>query len=931
MNGGPRRSFPWKMPSRSGSTLTARSRDRWPGRAAILALATLVSGCKPETETAAPQPAEVSPEVAIATRELAAQLAAARVDQARERLDEKLPGEALALLVSALRADPASHEALEMAARILGETVWNFPTLVLRHPQPVGQIAFAAPDTLWVNLTGTADTTVRWDLATREITSVLFPQNHVATRAMIFTPDEKSMVISRGPVTLLCDARTLKPVRDLGPLPDSVTPTATVVFSPEGLLMAHPTMVEGKLVWYIRDVATGESLRISDPASADAPRPLAAYLDREKLRVLQADGSLMEMPVSPVEAVSSIPIPDPVSLLDAQFSRDGNAVLTLVSQGPHQPPAQSIIAYQDPDDGSLDLTALVERFPWNLRPNLWNGLMRDPETAPFSVQENSLEILTGPHAPIVVDSAITAAAFAADHVITGAENGEVIVHQLLAPPATKAGEEEKSALTPDDLAALELLCESLAGVRHDDRERTFPRIHGAVRVVASRTCDFDSIATIFPTLDFAPLRVALAGISPEESKPAALIPLWDRLARADFTGKSWPDILTRSGALAGTPWHDQLAAAVTGKDDGKSPWLASQRMAAAFSTGDEAEILTAIADAGGKGPAAAAALALALKSEHPEWIASCLESATDLPDFLRQIALSRAAWLRGQRANALSRWPEEFPKMAEIRSRQDWQGWEMADFEPALEAIRQNVQDELVAIEVPESSTPEQRKAVADRLADPETLETVGKPRFALACMRAALAFSAHKEDAETTFGLANTARKLGAPAEPCMRAEALALTAMGDYQKAHPIWIELITEHPLETQIPGDYAEAAYTAFENADPQQAMTILTTGMHRYPDDGNFALRAGWVALLTGNMERGYQFLQAGQRIGFPAEKQENALALLTIAAAMNHAYDDATVYFNDLVRLDPAWAELATLDTLEWPDELKSVLGQFMR
>jgi tetratricopeptide (TPR) repeat protein len=901
----------------------------------MLALAALVSGCKPESKTTAPPPPETSstespPEVAAATRELAAQLAAARVDQARGRLTEKLPDEALALLVSALRADPASHEALEMAAKILAETVWNFPALTLRHPQAVGQLAFAAPDVLWVNLAGTTDTTVRWDLATREITSVLFPQNSVTTRAMVFGPSQKSVVIARGPVTLLCDARTLKPVRDLGPLPDSVTPTATVVFSPDGLLMAHPTMAEDKLVWHIRDVATGETLRLSDPATSDAPRPLAAFLDREKLRVLHADGSLMELPVSPIEPVNTIPIPDPVTLLDAQFSSDGNAALTLVSQGPHQPPAQSIIAYQDADDRSLELTALTERFPWNLQPNLWNGLMRDPETAPFSVVENSLKLLTGPHAPVVTASVITAAAFGADRVITGEENGNVIVHRLLTPPGVKTGELMKSILTPDDLAALELLCEALAGVRHDDRERTFPRLDAAVRVVAARTCDFDGIAQIFPMLDFAPVRVTLAELSPAESTPAALIPLWERLARADFTGKSWSDILTRSAALTDTPWHDRLTAAVNGENDGISPWLEGRRVKAIFAAGDETAIRTAIAETGGKGQAAATALALSLESEHPDWIDACLESATELPNLLRQIALSRAAWLRGQRAKALSPWPEEFPQMAEIRSRQDWQGWEMADFEPALEAIRQNVQDELVAIEIPDTSTPEQRQAVADRLADPETLATVGKPRFALACMKAALAFSAHKEDAETTFGLASTARRLGAPAEPCMRAEALALTAMGDYQKAHPIWIELITEHPLETQIPGDYAEAAYTAFENADPQQAMTILTTGMHRYPQDGNFALRAGWVALLTGNVERGYQFLQAGKRIGFPAEKQENALALLTIAAAMTSSYDDATVYFNDLVRLDPAWAELTTLDTLEWPDELKSVLGQFM-
>ena len=38
----------------------------------------------------------------------------------------------------------------------------------------------------------------------------------------------------------------------------------------------------------------------------------------------------------------------------------------------------------------------------------------------------------------------------------------------------------------------------------------------------------------------------------------------------------------------------------------------------------------------------------------------------------------------------------------------------------------------------------------------------------------------------------------------------------------------------------------------ENADSQQAVEILTTGLRRFPQDANFALRAGWVALLTGN-------------------------------------------------------------------------------
>jgi hypothetical protein len=294
-----------------------------------------------------------------------------------------------------------------------------------------------------------------------------------------------------------------------------------------------------------------------------------------------------------------------------------------------------------------------------------------------------------------------------------------------------------------------------------------------------------------------------------------------------------------------------------------------------------------------------------------------------------KISRSRIAWLLGRKAEALATWPETFPSLADFRRREDWQGWEQADFQPALESIRLAITTELGALKVPADSTPDQRQAIAARLQDPATIFTVGRPRVAQACLDAALAFSAYKEEKEATFQLAQLARNLGAPIEPCLRAEALALTAMGDYQQAHPRWIELITEHPVSTTLPGDYAEAAYTAFENSNPQQAMEILTTGMHRFPQDGNFALRAGWVALLTGNSERAYRFLQNGDHIGFPEDKLENATALLTIAAAQSGAPDDAAVYFQDLLKLDPTWADPKTLDTLDWPEELKAVLRQF--
>jgi hypothetical protein len=240
------------------------------------------------------------------------------------------------------------------------------------------------------------------------------------------------------------------------------------------------------------------------------------------------------------------------------------------------------------------------------------------------------------------------------------------------------------------------------------------------------------------------------------------------------------------------------------------------------------------------------------------------------------------------------------------------------------------VGDELAAIAVPANSTPEQRKAVLERLIDPATVQAVGKARYAKACLKAAFAFSSFKEESEATFKLANIARSLGEAPSPCLRAEAMALTSLGSYQAAHERWIALITEHPVETHEPGDYAEAAYTSFENADPRQAMAILTTGLHRFPNDANFALRAGWVALLTGNAERAYRFLLTGRQIGYPAEKLENAIALLAIAASQTGAAEDAAAFYQDLIDLSADWKKPETIESLDWPEELKASLRQLV-
>jgi len=64
------------------------------------------------------------------------------------------------------------------------------------------------------------------------------------------------------------------------------------------------------------------------------------------------------------------------------------------------------------------------------------------------------------------------------------------------------------------------------------------------------------------------------------------------------------------------------------------------------------------------------------------------------------------------------------------------------------------------------------------------------------------------------------------------------------------------------------------------------------------------------------------------RIGYPEDKLENATALLTIAAVRLGDIDQAAQHFDALISIDPAWADPATLETLEWPDELKSALRQ---
>ena len=857
-----------------------------------LVLCGLVAACDSGKKTE--NPTQAAPPVAAEVPDLAL----ARTDLAREFLANGAPGKAAAILVSALEVSPGCTEARDLLGTILAETRWHVPVLTIDHGNEVkiDRVQFSPPSTLWVGTAGKDSTLMRWNTDALAIESLFFPIESDGIRSLIFDAEQKSAVIDRAGVKLLCQAQTLKPIRDLGVVPDWVTPSSLITFSPDGLLLAHPAQVsaeDASLIWRLRDTTSGEILRSTDPIPADRAAPVAAYLDRTHLSVMHKDGSYLTVPVSPIEPVEFTPADPALRLSHAQFSSDGNSAIVQSLPGPHLEPKLEWMSADDSRDPTLEPMGLLERFPWNRHPGIWSGLMKPAGF--IKASGNSLRIAIPHLAPLGSAAAITALAAHGETMISGDEEGLVTFHQLLPLPASRKNEAEAMAPSVETRAALAHLITYLTGLSYDSGKRIFIPCPSTERLEKMNECRLDDLLATFPHLDFGPLATHAKSLKHRSAPAEALQVLRDRIARSRMPA---PD--------------------------------AFPELTKAFESGDDDAVLAAIKSGGKKGPQAAKVLELALASTHAGWIEAAIVGAEDLPPLLDKLARSRIAWIQDRKADAIAGWPDVFPDLAQVRLREDWDGWEQADFSEALEKLKLCVSEELNAIEVPDDSTPEQRKAVYDRLTDSATVRAVGKARYAKACLKAALAFSAFKEETETTFRLASIARGLGEAAEPCLRAEALALTALGDYQKARERWVTLITEYPVANHLPGDYAEAAYTSFENADPRQAMEILTTGLHRFPNDANFALRAGWVALLTGNAERAYRFLLTGRQIGYPEEKLENAIALMAIAAVQTGATEDATVFYQDLIRMDPVWENPDTIETLEWPEELKASLRQLV-
>lgn len=806
--------------------------------AAVMCLSAL-AGCK--TGKREVEKVTVPDEAAIRERAelpLRQSLAEARLALAASELDAGQADYALLHAVSSLEADAGSAKARAQVAAILMGRAWAMPDRRIHTGRKVNHLVFRDPDSLWVATSDEWNTVSRWNSESLTAEAVLFPLKGGAVRGMVIDPSDQVMVIERQGRALLCDARSLKPICDIGAFPESMLLSSVVVFSSDGLLLAHPTPNAAdsrKQVWHLRDAKSGEIVRTEEVTVEAGRQQLNAVLDRKECRVVHSDGSQWVMPVSPLE---------PCHWEAANESKD---------------PSHASIATDTPG-------------PRVKGDGLW---LESPNVA-----------------PIRSEARIIAAQQSGNHLIATNERGDIDFLCLLGF-SVKFHQTISDAQLVDQAAlfALKKLALALTGLELDPKSGEMVGHDAEQRISAARECDFDLLAMVLPEVDFAEFCEVLEGLEFLQSTELSVAMLDSRLVEAGF------------------------------EDPGDDAEIAEL-----FSRGDVPRIIALIESTDPSGAAAAKHLQFALVSSDASLIEACLRRFSGMPPMLQRLAHSRIAWLQQRKADAIASWPEPFPDYRSIRLAEDWQGWEQADFAPAFDAMRDCVTEEIESLKLPLEPSAEQFQQLAARFEDPETVRALGRARYSKACIEAAFGFCKSKDHAQTALTLATRARNFGHPPEPCLRAEAMAYTALGDYLKAHDRWLLLITEFPVATHESNDYAEAAYTAFENSDARQAMEILITGMHRFPRDADFALRAGWIALLTDNKERAYRFLLEGQQIGYRAEKVGKAKALLAVAAHQCGAKEDASAYYVNLVESDLAWKDAKTIEALDWPAELKSAL-----
>ncbi|MCW1887509.1 hypothetical protein OKA04_22425 [Luteolibacter flavescens] len=468
------------------SRLRARRKLRiFQGATAVFAVLAVGAGALGVVARNKQRQAEVAEDKANASAaETRRSLAAADFDSGAARVAAGAPDEALPYLLASLESDPANLDAQALLLETLRHTAWNFPEITLKHPQPVRMLSFGADrDTLFAatDTSSSAEgfnTTLRWDLAKPAISSMLAPHWGEITLTLSTSPVGKHVLIQRGykaaDDTFLCDGETMQVIARLPVTKAHPVPATCFAWSPDGALFAYPADpdpgspgADSHFTWRIIDATTGQTVRESEALPKSSAAPIAAQLDRTRLRAVAADGAFLEMPIRPDAPTRHEKIEPEFDF--AIFSPDGERMLAAIPGDEFTKPSHAIVEFRE-DTGKFDThlrdvtaedgwaapAALAERFPWSSWDSpFWKGMYAasDGITPPLLATGSLLEISGAGAArmPVRAGSKIEAVASSGSRLAVGSASGELTIYEVLAPlghqlpPATEqAGDEGES-------------------------------------------------------------------------------------------------------------------------------------------------------------------------------------------------------------------------------------------------------------------------------------------------------------------------------------------------------------------------------------------------------------------------------------------------------------------------------------------------------
>lgn len=411
----------------------------------------------------------------------------------------------------------------------------------------------------------------------------------------------------------------------------------------------------------------------------------------------------------------------------------------------------------------------------------------------------------------------------------------------------------------------------------------------------------------------------LAAVSGYELDPATQtlseIPIPNRLAElsAAFPGELPPTLKLHSAEAAVSR---RLAAAYPEA----FPKIATAAIAHAeiirktFATGDSAAIL-AVIDSAEHGLPLATALFLSLESGNPSWIERSAAKAEDMPAAIRTLVKSPTA---------------SIPNSSSLRLEQDWLGYESPDFSTIFIKAEERKSSAISQLSLPIHPSEAEIDSLVRKLLDPQTASDLGRALIAECALQAATILAKDPEKGAQTLQLSAIARRFGSSPATCLRTDATAFTSIGDFTSANRAWIDLITNQPEADHLASDYSEAAYTAFETGDARQAMEILNTGLFRFQNDVAFAIRAGWIALLTDHPAEALTYLTHATKLGLPPAEIENTTALIAITHSQLEDSKSAQSYLAQLKAISPKWEDAQNINALPWPESFKATLKEII-